>query len=135
MSGFDVGSVESLAATKVAEVTLLRNEKLVGGFLHDSVLFDSDDVAIQNINSAVTLALVYSTNALAWNPAFVWITYDNRYYPLPDIASVIAFGQTAAAFRTTLFMVARQHKNTLEAMTFELNTVDDVVNYDITAGW
>lgn len=99
-----------------ADVDKERDRRIDSGFVFNGVRFQSRPQDRENIAGATTLAigaLTTGASGLRWHGGdsdFVWIAEDNTLVPM-DAPTVIAFGQTAAAWKSANIFAARALKD------------------------
>jgi len=95
----------------IINLNFQREEEKKTGFEYMGYTFDSDPISLQNINGAVTRALVAKDEGDV-NYTEYWITKDNQVVAL-DINSVIGLGKVATTFISSIYGKYRQMKDEL----------------------
>ena len=105
-----------------ADVDAERDRRLYGGFLFNSVPYQTDEVSIANIlgsSQLAFMAIVAGAQAgnYEWTGAstpFLYIAADNSKQQM-DAQTVVNFAKAAAAFRSTIIYMGRAAKDALAA--------------------
>jgi hypothetical protein len=109
------------------EITQLRDQKVLSGFEHNGVRYDTKEDSLRNINGMMNR--VQATGEFPTGfPG--WIA-ENNTITVMTIEEFKAFAIAACDHVATLYAVARAHKDAVDALT----TYEDVQAYDIAAGW
>lgn len=108
------------------KINTYRDQHLVGGWVFNGVLYDSDHQSVQNMTGTQTL--INAGFTLPDN--FEWRAHDNSNHPFNNQMFGIFFA-AAAQWRSAAFTNSWQHKANIAALTKSR----DVAAYDFTTGW
>lgn len=121
--------VSNLAEAKESKKNAVSTLRKAHNYLpisYSSSVFDADETAQRNV-SAWQTQLAAGTDL---PPGFVWRDYNNVDHPA-DAAFINGLGTAITLRGTVLYQVAWVHKAAIDA----LSSIEDVLAYDITAGW
>jgi hypothetical protein len=111
---------------KLDQISAARESKNSEPISYDGALFDADELGQRNIQ-AWTNTIAAGTNPPA---GFVWRDFDNVDHPA-DAAFIVGLNNAIVERGTALYQASWQKKSEVEALT----SIDDVIEYDATAGW
>lgn len=124
----------------VAEINVLRDAKISGGFAHDGHAFQSRQSDRENIlgkgyKAQFAVLAGAEEGDLFWDPMtgsnpFVWITADNQLVTR-DAHQMVALKDAGETFKAGLTFYARALKDAVLAAADH----DALEAIDITAGW
>lgn len=118
--------LETVRAAKLMWVNKTRDDNLHGGWTFNSVLYDSDAQATQNI--AGTQTLLNSGYTLPSD--FTWRARDNTNHPFNNDL-FLRFFTAATMWREAIYRASWMHK----ANVMGLTTVDSIIDYNHATGW
>lgn len=118
-------------ALKIEEIRVERNRRLVADFAFQGKMYQRDNVSLQRITGAATLAgfavaAGSPVGNLRWANAerdFGWISSDNSV-TLMDAQTAFEFGQVAASVETSIIFAAKAIR---EMEPIPENITDDVL--------
>ena len=116
-----------LKSNKQMDITTLRSTKEVSGFTFGDVRYDTKPDSLQNINGMVTGLLISGEFPARFQG---WIAEDNSIVEM-TVPEFKQFALAARDYISTLYAVCRAKKDEIDALI----TIDDVLNYDTSAGW
>ena len=97
-------------------LSLVRQEKILGGFTYDGHLYDSIDQERMNIIGASTLALALMMQGKDFPAGFTWRTHDNMNIPY-TATQIIQLGTAMFSFIAGCYQVSWAHKANIAAFT------------------
>ena len=123
---FEVQPVEVIKSRRQDEVSGIKEERLLGGFLWNGHRWDADAKAQSNVTSMASAVAA----GMELPQGFFWTTYDNQDIPI-DASGVTALSAAMMTFIFSTHAHARQLKDTIEAQSSN----SEVMALDLTSNW